>query len=425
MGIITNEFQTPLSHINVLSQNRGTPNMALIDSFSDSTLRALDGKWVELTVSPMDFSVREVTMTEADAWWEANQSDPIDIAMMDTSVTEIRDELDILDMGNGDLASALDAAIPVYGGKASHYGGMAQLGETVPHPIAFAIPVYYYYQFMTENGLWSLVDEMLANPEFQSNAETCRDMLKDLRDEINDSPVNDDFIEEVETKILDGYASGLYPQTRFRFRSSTNAEDVSDFNGAGLYSSQSGDPNDESDPVDDAIRTVWASLWSTRAYEEREFYSIEHRNVGMALLCHRSFPDENANGVAITNNIYDISGLEPAFYINVQEGEESVVFPKEGVTTDQIIYYFDLPNRPAVYLQHSSLISEGETVLTDAELYELGSGLSAIHRHFYPVYGGDGFYAMDTEFKFDENPVTSEVQVYIKQARPYPGWSQK
>ena len=50
----------------------------------------------------------------------------------------------------------------------------------------------------------------------------------------------------------------------------------------------------------------------------------------MAMLCHRSFPDEDANGVAITANIYDTSGLEPAFYVNVQEGEESVVFPEDG-----------------------------------------------------------------------------------------------
>ena len=425
MGIITNDFQTPLSHINVLSQNRGTPNMALTGSFMDSTLRALTGKWVELTVNAMDYSIREVTKDEADAWWEANQSEPIDIGMMDITVTEIRDEWEILDMGSTDLAGALNAAIPAFGGKASHYGALAQLGDKVPHPIAFAIPVYYYNKFMTDNGFWLVVDDMLADPDFQANVQTRRDMLESLRDQIEAAPVDADFIAAVEAKILDGYASGLYPQTRFRFRSSTNAEDVSGFNGAGLYTSRSGDPNDSTDPVDEAIKEVWASLWSTRAYEEREFYSIEHRNIGMALLCHRSFPDENANGVAITNNIYDTSGLEPAFYINVQEGEESVVFPAPGVTTDQIIYYYDLPNQPAVYIQHSNLIPEGETVLTNSELHQLGSSLSAVHNHFYPVYGVTGrFYAMDTEFKFDENPTTGQVQLYLKQARPYSGWNQ-
>jgi hypothetical protein len=425
MGIITNDFQTPLSHINVLSQNRGTPNMALVGSFTDSTLRALEGKWVELTVNAMDYSIREVTMEEANAWWEAHRPEPIDVGAMDLSVTEITDETTILDLENIDLADALDAAIPVFGGKASHYGGLAQLGDEVPHPIAFAIPAYYYHQFMTDNGFWPVVDEMLASPDFQSDAQTRRDMLKTLRDQMKAATVNVEFIAAVESKILDGYASGLYPQTRFRFRSSTNAEDISGFNGAGLYTSKSGDPNDPDDPVDEAVKKVWASLWSARAYEERAYYSIEHRNIGMALLCHRSFPDENANGVAITNNVYDTSGLEPAFYINVQDGEESVVFPEAGMTTDQIIYYYDLSDQPAVYIQHSNLIPEGQTVLTDSQLDELGGALRAVHDYFQPVYGNtDGFYAMDTEFKFDENPVTGQVQVYLKQARPYPGWNQ-
>jgi len=423
MGIITNEFQTPLSHINVLSQNRGTPNMALKDSFMDPELRALSGKWVELTVGAMDYSIREVSQAEADAWWDANQPEPIDIGPMDSTVTDLRDEADILDMSDTDLAGALNDAVPAFGGKASHYGGIAQLGDTVPHPIAFAIPVHYYDAFMTEHGFWPIVDTMLADPDFQGDVALRRTRLAELREQMIAAPVDPDFLASVEAKILDGHATGLYTQTRFRFRSSTNAEDVSRFNGAGLYTSKSGDPTDPAKPVETAIKTVWASLWSSRAYEEREYYSIEHRNIGMALLCHRSFPDENANGVAITNNIYDTSGLEPAFYINVQEGEESVVFPVDGVTTDQIIYYFDLPNQPAVYIQQSNLIPDGQTVLTESELYELGSSLKAVHDHFYPVYGTQGgFYAMDTEFKFDENPTTGEVQLYLKQARPYPGW---
>ncbi|MEC9073207.1 MAG: hypothetical protein VX938_12525, partial [Myxococcota bacterium] len=72
-GIITAELQTPLSHINVLSQNRGTPNMALIGAFEDPTLTALDGRWVEVTVGAFDWSIKEVTQEEADTWWEGHK----------------------------------------------------------------------------------------------------------------------------------------------------------------------------------------------------------------------------------------------------------------------------------------------------------------------------------------------------------------
>ena len=44
MGLITEEFQTPLSHVNVLSQNRGTPNMGLREAMSNPELLALEGQ---------------------------------------------------------------------------------------------------------------------------------------------------------------------------------------------------------------------------------------------------------------------------------------------------------------------------------------------------------------------------------------------
>jgi len=153
---------------------------------------------------------------------------------------------------------------------------------------------------------------------------------------------------------------------------------------------------------------------------EREYWSIPQTDVGMALLCSPAFDDEYANGVGITANIYDTTGLEPAFYINVQSGEASVVLPDPGVTSDQIIYYYYYTGQPTTYMAHSNLILPGMTVLDRTELYTLGQALDAIHMFFYPVYGGEDFYAMDVEFKFvdwGDGP-----QLYIKQARPYPGW---
>jgi hypothetical protein len=141
----------------------------------------------------------------------------------------------------------------------------------------------------------------------------------------------------------------------------------------------------------------------------------------MALLVHRSFPDEDANGVAITGNIFDALGLEPAFYVNVQLGEESVVLPDQGVTTDQYLHYYTQPGQPVVYLGHSNLVEDGETVLSLTQANQLGAALQAIHMHFLPAYGtSGGFYAMDTEFKFDSTGGDGP-ELFVKQARPYPG----
>jgi hypothetical protein len=261
---------------------------------------------------------------------------------------------------------------------------------------------------------------MLEDDEFLADAEVRRAMLEELQTAIVDAPIDEGFLAMLEAKL-----EADYPDLRMRFRSSTNAEDLNGFNGAGLYDSESAELGSATDPVDVAVKVVWASLWSYRAYEEREYYSIPHMDIGMALLVHHSFPDEEANGVAITANIYDTTGMEPAFYVNVQAGEESVVQPEAGVTSDIFLYYYDMPGQPIVYLANSSLVDEGETVLSTAQTYELGTALSAIHSYFFEVYGGGDFYGMDVEFKFDDDwddDPDDEPQLWVKQARPYPGW---
>jgi hypothetical protein len=147
----------------------------------------------------------------------------------------------------------------------------------------------------------------------------------------------------------------------------------------------------------------------------------------MALLVHHNFPDEEANGVAVTANPYDPSGNAPGFYVNVQfGGEAEVVAPPEGVTSDSFIYQYSYPNSPIIYLTHSNLVAEGSTVLTTRQVRDLGVALEAIHNAFTDAYGpgsgNTGWYAMDVEFKFDDeaDPAAGPA-LYIKQARPYPG----
>jgi pyruvate,water dikinase len=413
-GLITEEFQTPLSHLNVLSQNRGTPNMALRGAWDDERLRALEGRWVSLTVGAHEWDIHEVTQDEADAWWEEHRPDPIDVGEMDLSVVALTDAADLLDLENLPLSQALREAVPAFGGKASHYGGLVHIPE-VPAPTAFAIPLFYYHQHLTENGLWDDVDAMLADPSFQADPDVRASRLAELRTAIEAAPLNAAFYDAVLDKL-----DTDFPGVRMRFRSSTNAEDLGAFTGAGLYTSKTGDPNDPDKPVDRAIKQVWASVWGQRAYEEREYWGIDHTQVGMALLSHRSYPDEDANGVAITANLFDPSGLEPAFYVNVQVGEESVVQPEPGVTSDQLLYYYNLPNQPIVYIARSNLVEVGQTVLDAEQIHELGVALDAIHRYFAPAYGSLPFYAMDTEFKFERDDA-GVSRLHLKQARPYPG----
>ncbi len=415
LGIITEQFQTPLAHINVLAQNRGIPNMGLKGAFSDEQLRSLEGKWVRLSVGPSAYEIEEVSQEVADAWWAENSPSEVQVPGMDLEKQELADIQGIVQFANSEeMLAAIKEATRAYGGKAANYSVVTQI-EGVPTLKAFAVPVYYYMQFMQENGFDLMIEEMLEDPEFQNDPAVRDTKLEELRDAMKLAPLNADF----EAMLMDKLATE-YAGIRMRFRSSTNAEDLDGFTGAGLYTSKSGDPNDPNSPVADAIRKVWASVWFFRAFEERSYRRIDHRQVGMALLVHRSFPEEEANGVALTNNPLDKSNNEPAFYINVQVGDDSVVLPPAGVTTDQILLYYDNPNKTISYLSYSNQTTDGNSVLTNAQVYELGEALAKIREFFAPAYApaSGGWWAMDTEFKFDGEP-GEEPLLYMKQARPF------
>jgi pyruvate,water dikinase len=412
-GIITAEFQTPLSHINVLSRNRGTPNMALRDATTRAELTSLAGQWVRLEVGATDYRITPVDVAEADAWWEANKPQGVQVPGLDDSVTELRDVGVIVPDGTApaELHETIARATRAFGGKAANYGALSHVpGVNVPR--GFAVPIYHYLQFMRENGFDQRVAALLADPSFQNDAALRDASLRELRDDMLLAPVNAEFAE-----LLLGRLERDYAGVRMRFRSSTNAEDLDGFTGAGLYTSRSGDAGDRQSILD-AVRSVWASVWTFRAFEERSYRSIDHQRVGMALLVHRSFPSEEANGVALTNNPFDRQGLDPAFYVNVQVHEFSVVQPPAGTTTESFLHYFDVQNRPVSYLSESNLVGQGERVLSPAQVDELGTALDTIRRFFAPAYANDAWWAMDVEFKFDAEDGDTP-QLFVKQARPF------
>lgn len=424
-GLITQEFQTPLSHVNVLSQNRHTPNMGLRGAVTNTTLRALDGKLIELVVTATKWTVREVTEAEAKAFWDAHKPAPVTLPKMDLSVMGLVNIEDVTPepKQGASLRDAIKTAVNAFGGKNAHYSILTRTTD-VPIKKAFAVPMYYYDLFMKQNKFYDRVNGFLADAKFTTDASVRDAKLLELRNDMLAAPIDEGLQTALKTKI-----AGEYANHKMRFRTSTNSEDLAGFPCAGCYDSHSGDPA-KWDDVLDAIRETYASAWKFRTFEERSYYGVDHSSVGMALLVTQNFSSEEANGVAVTANPFDASGLDPAFYVNVQTGGDAeVVAPPPGVTSDQFLYYFGSPNQPITYIAHTNLLPSGQNVLTAVQIHQLGVALDAIHKRFSPAYGpaagNNGWYAMDCEFKFDDeaNP-GKPATLYIKQARPYPGRGQ-
>ena len=408
-GIVTEEFQTPLSHINVLSKNRGTPNMALRGAFREPELRRLEGKLVRLEVGPQDFTIQEATTEQAQAFWDRlRPSQPL-IPVFDHSAIE---PLDLDDLGADDGS--------LIGAKAANLAEVQSLRMPDGSPIvtpdsAFAVPFFFYHQHMTEHGLYDMADAIVAEVETLS-PEQLAERLFELRWTLYRAPINEDALAQIDAEARARFGD----QGRVRFRSSTNVEDLEEFSGAGLYTSAGADLEQGDTSVANAVKTVWASTWNYQAFVERQFYRVDQSRVRMAVLVHPSVPEELANGVAVTIN--EFAANRPAFYLNSQIGEVSVTNPTGLAVPEQILYYTWYEEPEYEVITRSSLVDEypgwpaAPSVFTDAELDHLADYLTVIHNHFKARNQGTSQFAMDVEYKLLPGRV-----VLIKQARPIKG----
>ena len=413
-GVISTDFQTPLSHIAILCQNRGTPMMALKTAWSDSLLRALEGKSVELVVGPESFQIHLCSKDSLRSYFERiNTSKSAFDLFIDTSHKNIILEAD-LDIG---MMSAI-------GGKAARFGQLSKLIDklsidaSVPEA-SFAIPFHFYMQHIQRSQVSDQIDHLPRSLE-QVDLIVLKAQLEQIQNRIKDTPVSKELLEAIDQHVLSS------DFRRFRFRSSTNAEDIEGFNGAGLYVSKTGVYGHSKKTFEKAIQKVWASTWNYSAFMERAYFGIDQNTVAMGILSHRSFPSETANGVVITKNLYRPNYR--GFVINSQIGGTSVVNPPKNINCEQVICYSDKNDAfygkkdIVEYLSYSNITHEaGAQVLKDKEVVHITQQLSKIKKHLYgkefnhkvkPAYYN---FALDFEFKI----FGDKRKLYLKQMRPF------
>lgn len=409
-GLITEAFQTPLAHVNILSQSRNTPNMALPNASQKPEIVALLGKLVRLEVTAGGYTLAEANLTDAQAFWDGQtQATPV-----------LTPNLDMTTTGLIDLQNASFESLATIGAKAAQMAEIFKVqtafsacpeGGDFAFPVgAFAIPMSYYLTHFEASGAKAYLNELSANNLFNSDPSYRKQALLTLRQMIHAHAVDANLL-----SLVESFIEPRYGENRVRFRSSSNTEDLATFNGAGLYDSLSAELGSEKRPVDTAIKTVWASLWNFRAYEERLYANVDQSSVAMGVLVHAAFTNERANGVAVGRNILDLIRTDQ-FYFNSQAGEASVTNPAPGVITEQLIYQWP-PRTPNLkYRSNSSLITG--KVMNSGEVRALACAVDAIQEHFRLILDPndeDRWFTMEMEFKF----LGQERQLLIKQARPY------
>ena len=396
-GIISTVPQTPLSHVNLRAIQDEVPNAYIRDALDDNDIDALIDGYVRYEVTETEYSIRAATKAEVDDHHESSRPAEEQTPQRDLSVSEITP---LSDIGFDDW----DA----FGVKAANVAVLGTLGfpgGTVPD--GFAIPFYFYDEFMKHNDFYTRIETMLADTDFQENFDTQEEKLKDLRAAIEDGETPA-WILTALAEMNEGFPEGI----NRRYRSSTNNEDLPGFNGAGLYDSKSQKPDeDEEDGLDKSLKEVYASLWNFRAFTERDFHRIDHLAAAMGVLVHPSYQDELVNGVAVSFDL--IAGWEGNYYVNSQVGEDLVTNPDALSVPEEIL----LVGVGQVYvIATSNQVKPGALLMSKDQMGQLHRSLKVIHDHFEGLYdpAADEPFAMEIEFK-----ITSENILAIKQARPW------
>src|SRR6185295_18337493 len=218
-GILTTTFSTPLSHVNLRAGAWGIPNAG--DKKARDKYARLDGKVVYYEVTDTRVVLREATPAEID-----------ELAHRIASARHV--DLPVADTASPHLAmlTRMRAKDVVrYGTKAANLGEIVSANlDGVAVPPGFGVPFFYYVQHMKGNKLDARVDALLADPRLKSDPVWRKQALDELRKAIIDAPIDPTALDIIYKRVrLKLGGRGVF------VRSSTNAEDLPGFNGAGLY----------------------------------------------------------------------------------------------------------------------------------------------------------------------------------------------
>jgi hypothetical protein len=429
-GIITTDPASPLSHINMLAKSWGIPNAYIKNA--DKLFRALEGKYVGLVVKEDGYELVPANVNEV----EERQREWVKRADLVTPPADLQYR------ALTDLRYQRSSDARRFGAKSANLGEL--LHARIPKlliPPGFTIPFSYYADFIAQNRLDQRISDAVEEDKFVHDPAFRKKQLATMRQWIESAKLSPQLSRSVLVK-----AHKEFPGLGLFARSSTNAEDLANFSGAGLYTTVPNVKTDEQ--LLQAIKTVWASVWNYEAYEARESFGMNHFGVYPAVLIQVGINADSA-GVAITCDPFnqsetrDVEGEGPfqvpksgdrgqgasgavlqkqataAIYINAKRGLGMKVV--EGRRVAEQVIYRPVPDTIQVLTRSTEdsmlqfdekgglkeiRIDQERRVLTDSMVRKLARAALGIKEVFRGV-------EQDIEWVF------AEGQLYIVQSRPF------
>ena len=200
-----------------------------------------------------------------------------------------------------------------FGAKCANVATMRTFGFPTPTiPNGFGVPFYFYDEFMKHNDFYN---QRKWWPTLCSSMTSISKAALRILEKISKPqacPNGCWFLQSMHDAFPVGTAVGVVQAPTMKTYGF----------GAGLYTSKT--QHTDEGHISKSIKQVYASMWNFRAFEERDFYRVDHFVAAMGVLCHQILMMKN-NGVGVTiDPIYD---TDSTFYLNTQIGESLITNP--------------------------------------------------------------------------------------------------
>ncbi len=432
-GILSLTPSTPNSHVAILAESFGIPFVYLPDPGERARVQQLVGHEVVVR-SYVQFDRCEVDVIDVEGMLTPGNKAEL-LAMKQSPPIRFRPKSSF-----GAISASTDALTPsdiqFFGGKAANYGLLRQwVPSNSPPALAFSFDLWDAFldqNLPTGKTLRAEISERLAPyTNFPPDVASLKANLAAIRDLITRSA----SFSETQQQAITNTLQVFHPGRRIRFRSSTNVEDSEHFTGAGLYDSFSGcllddldsdgagpshcDPTENNERgVFRAIQRVYASFYNDNAFLERLRHGVDESQVGMGVLVHHSFPDEEelANGVATLRFTLGTSNTNITGDLVTQLGATPVTNP-DGSAVPEVVDALRFGSTISLDLeQYSSLVPLGGFVMNWRDDYrgfmQLFTQVGYGFKQFYPTRNN---FFLDFEYKKDLN-----FGLVVKQVREVP-----
>ncbi len=303
-GILTRGAGNALSHIQLLARNLGIPNL-VIDNQLLAEFAAHQGEMIVVAVSPGGVIRIE---TDSEHWqtiFKQKEQRPNFLIEPDLQKLDLQQKniISLNQLGSKDSGR-------IAGPKGANLGELKQIYQGLV-PDALVIPFGRFRQFLERTSApdgQKLFDWIRSNYQHFAavpDAAGQSVFLARLREQIVSAPLDPDFLDELRASLDTSFgADGSYG---IFVRSDTNVEDLPNFSGAGLNRTVPhvvGFTN-----IVQAIRTVWASPFTDRAFSWRQAHMNAPEQIYASVLLMLSVPVDKSGVMATSDPVTGNSGF--------------------------------------------------------------------------------------------------------------------